>query len=194
MLSRNPMGYFWGIPLDINRSEFRDRKCFHEAPNVDALYSLENPKNRTEGTSMKKLIFGICYVLFISAFAFAGDVKTAQVDVLTEASMSWDGRRLPDYPKGTPEITILRIKIPPGAELPLHEHPFINAGVLISGELSITTKDGRMLHLTAGEPIVEVVNKLHSGKNVGNVTAEILVFYAGVQGKPITVHAKDNSE
>jgi len=71
--------------------------------------------------------------------------------------------------------------------LALHKHPVINAGVLLSGELTVVTEDNKTLYLKAGESIVEVVNKWHYGKNEGNKTAEILVFYAGVQDTPITI-------
>ena len=71
--------------------------------------------------------------------------------------------------------------------MPLHEHPVINAGVLLSGELTVVTEDNKTLHLKAGESIVEVVNKWHYGKNEGNEPAEILVFYAGTADKPISI-------
>ncbi len=135
---------------------------------------------------MKKLIYAVC-----CAVLFAGTVPAAEentpVEVLAKSTLSWDGSRLPDYAKGAPEVTILRIKIPPGAQLPLHEHPVINAGVLLSGVLTVVTEDKQTLHLKAGDAIVEVVNKWHYGKNEGNETAEILVFYAGVKDTPITV-------
>jgi quercetin dioxygenase-like cupin family protein len=107
--------------------------------------------------------------------------------VLAKTSLSWDGSHLPDYPKGTPEVTILKIKIPPGRQLPLHKHPVINAGVLLKGELTVLTEDNRTLHLKAGDAIVEVVNKWHYGKNEGKETAEIIVFYAGALDMPITI-------
>ena len=94
---------------------------------------------------------------------------------------------MPAYPQGKPEITILRISIPPGTKLDTHSHPVINAGVLISGQLTVVTTDGKTLHLKAGDPIVEVVNTLHYGMNEGKVPAEIVVFYAGVVDTPITV-------
>jgi quercetin dioxygenase-like cupin family protein len=136
---------------------------------------------------VKKIIFGICIVLFLSINVWADDVKEVAVETLAKSSLSWDGEVLPDYPKGKPEITILRIKIPAGAELPIHGHPVINAGVLLSGELTVVTKDKKTLHLKAGDSIVEVVNKTHYGKNEGTETAEIIVFYAGTADKPITV-------
>ena len=136
---------------------------------------------------MKKLICGICFVLLLSTNVLAKDVIGIQVDVLAKTGLSWDGSPLPAYSKGTPEVTILRIKIPPGAQLPLHTHPVINAGVLLSGELTVFTEDNKTLHLKAGDSIVEVVNKWHYGKNEGDKTAELFVFYAGVKDEPVTV-------
>jgi len=107
--------------------------------------------------------------------------------VLAKTSVSWDGRPLPNYVKGKPEITILRIKIPPKVQLPLHEHPVINAGVLLKGELTVVTKEEETLHLKTADSIVEVVDKWHYGINEGSEAAEIIVFYAGVRGNPITV-------
>ena len=94
---------------------------------------------------------------------------------------------MPAYPSGQPEITIRRIRIQAGARLETHRHPVINAGVLISGQLTVITTDGKTWHLNAGDPIVELVNTLHYGINQGQDPAEIIVFYAGTEGAPITV-------
>ncbi len=136
---------------------------------------------------MKNLFCGICLTLLLSSNVWAQDVNTVKVDVLAKTSSSWDGRGLPDYTKGKPEITILRITIPQGVQLPLHKHPVINAGILLKGELTVVTEDNKTLHLKAGDSIVELVNKWHYGKNEGNKPAEIIVFYAGILGTPITI-------
>ena len=136
---------------------------------------------------MKKLIWGICLALLLAANVVAEEVNAVHVDVLAKSSVSWDGSALPDYSKGTPEVSILRIKIPPGVQLPLHKHPVINAGVLLSGELTVVTDGNKTLHLKAGDSIVEVVNTWHYGKNEGNTTAELLVFYAGIRDTQITI-------
>jgi quercetin dioxygenase-like cupin family protein len=106
---------------------------------------------------------------------------------LVKTSKSWDGEILPPYPQGQPEITIRRISIPAGKRLETHSHAVINAGVLISGELTVVTVEGKTLHLKAGDPIVEVVNTLHYGINQGKVPAEIVVFYAGVIDTLLTI-------
>ncbi len=136
---------------------------------------------------MKTVLFGICLILSLTSNAWARDVNSVNVDVLAKTSSSWDGKALPNYAKGKPEITVLRITFPPKVQLSLHKHPVINAGVLLKGELTVVTEDKKTLHLKAGDPIVEVVNTWHYGKNEGNEPAEIIVFYAGIQGMPITI-------
>ena len=136
---------------------------------------------------MKKIVLGICIVLFLSINVWGEDVNKIVVETLARSSSSWDGEALPAYPQGKPEVTILRIKIPAGAKLEMHNHPVINAGVLLAGELTVVKEDNKTLHLKAGDSIVEIVNKNHYGKNEGTETAEIIVFYAGVVNKSTTL-------
>lgn len=114
------------------------------------------------------------------------------VEVLEKTTTSWNGDSLPVYPQGQPEITILRITVAPGKQLAVHEHPYINAGVLLRGQLTVVTEQGETLHLKAGQAIVELVDKWHYGKNDGTEPAEIIVFYAGIKDEPITI-LQDNT-
>lgn len=138
---------------------------------------------------MKKQIAGLALtlVLLLTGYGFAKDSQAVKADVLVKSGESWNGDPLPLYPKGTPEVTIMRITIPAGAVLPMHNHPVINAGVLLSGELTVTTDKNQVLRLKAGDPIVEVVGTWHWGKNEGAGPAEIIVFYAGEKDVPVTV-------
>ena len=117
----------------------------------------------------------------------ARDTHQIESETLVQATSSWNGAALPAYPAGEPEITILKVTIPPKAALPWHEHPFINAGVLLSGELTVETDGGKTLQLKAGDPIVEVVNTWHHGVNNGDMPAEIIVFYAGTKDEPVSL-------
>jgi quercetin dioxygenase-like cupin family protein len=121
----------------------------------------------------------------------AHDHHGVQVETLARATASWDGETLPAYPMGQPEVTLLRITIPPATQLPFHMHPVINVGLLLSGELTVVTEEGERLYLKAGDSIVELVGRWHYGHNEGTEAAEIVVFYAGVVGKPITVAKPD---
>lgn len=136
---------------------------------------------------MKKVKVGMLLISFLFIIACAENINTISVEQLAKSTKSWDGEILPQYPHGQPEITILRIKIPAGAKLDIHNHPVINAGFLLKGELTVITENNKTLYLKAGDSIVELVNKKHYGKNEGTEMAEIVVFYAGIENKPITV-------
>ncbi len=136
---------------------------------------------------MKSLLLCVCLPILLSTHTWAGDASTVKVEVLAKADSSWDGDALPGYVQGITEVTILKVSVPPKVQLPLHKHLVINAGVLLKGELTVVTEDKETLHLKAGDPIIEVVDTWHYGKNEGDEVAEIIVFYAGIKGMPITV-------
>lgn len=127
-------------------------------------------------------------LLAISSVSLAHEnSQLAVVETLARTTHSWDGSALPAYPAGQPEVSILKIRIPAGAQLAVHHHPVINAGVLLEGELTVVSEAGDRLHLKAGDAIVELVDTPHYGRNDGSEDALIIVFYAGVVGTPVTV-------
>jgi quercetin dioxygenase-like cupin family protein len=137
---------------------------------------------------MKKLLIGVFISALFTGQAIANDQYTAKVEELANSTLSWEGSTLPEYPEGQPEIRILKITIPPKAQLPLHKHPVINAGLLTKGELKVFTENKEhSLSMKAGDTLIEVVDKWHYGRNEGDVPAEIVVFYAGTKGAEVTV-------
>lgn len=138
---------------------------------------------------MKKQMIAalLIWLLGLTGYGIGDEAKAVKTDILSKSTQSWNGKDLPIYPAGAPEITILKITIPPGVTLPMHTHPVINAGVLVRGELTVYTEAGNILHLKEGEALVEVVDTWHYGKNEGKSPAEIIVFYAGVKDGKITV-------
>ncbi len=136
---------------------------------------------------MTKLWIGFWLAVGLACPVWAENSTNIASVVLVKTTLSWDGKTLPAYPQGQPEITMVRVTIPPGAQLPLHQHPVINAGLLMQGALTVVTEDKKVLHLKAGDPIVEVVNTWHYGRNEGKLPAEIVVFYAGTPDVAITV-------
>lgn len=139
----------------------------------------------------KALILLFCISVMISC----RDESPGKIEVLTlaDTNKSWDGNKLPKYPEGQPNVKILKFTIPPKTKLPPHEHLVINAGVLLSGELTVVDENNNKLYLKAGDPIVELVNTVHYGENEGTEPAEIIVFYAGTKDIPITVKKEINN-
>lgn len=118
-------------------------------------------------------------------------VKTTQVEVMAKTTKSWNNQTLPAYPNGQPEVTLLKIVIPPGTKLPWHKHPVINAAVMLKGKLTVVSKDGQTKHLSSGDTLVELVNTWHYGINESEQEVELIVFYAGSTDLPITVKKTD---
>jgi quercetin dioxygenase-like cupin family protein len=139
---------------------------------------------------MMKTTVSILFLLLLPLGLFANDKSAPSREKLTVSTEAWTGQKLPAYLSGQPEISILKITIPPGQRLPMHKHPVINAAVVPRGELTVTTDKGRVLHVKAGHPMIEVVNEGHYGANHGTEPVEMIAFYAGVKGTPITVREK----
>ena len=138
-------------------------------------------------STLKHLLYRLALpILVASAQVQAGEIVVEQ---LIRSTASWDGQPLPVYAQGQPEITILKFTIPAGAELDSHKHSVINAGVLLSGTLTVVSEDQEVLQLKAGDALIELVDKWHHGRNDGKEPAIILVFYAGIKGQEFT-HAK----
>ena len=116
-----------------------------------------------------------------------GAANGVRVETLARSSQDWTGGQLPRYPSGQPVVTVLRITIPPGVSLPKHHHPVINAGVLQQGRLEVVTERGERVLLSAGDALIELVNRVHHGTSLGPEAAVIVVVYAGAEGLETTV-------
>ena len=121
------------------------------------------------------------------AFDISASEREIEAEVLLKSTKDWRGVTLPPYSEGQPEVTVAKITIPAGMALPLHEHPYMTAGVIVQGTIEVLTDSGDTHIARAGDAVIELVNQAHGGANVGDEDAVILVVYAGIQGEPVTV-------
>jgi quercetin dioxygenase-like cupin family protein len=133
--------------------------------------------------------------------ATAGQVNTQSNDptdnppsavstILLKADHSWDGTPYTHYPAGRPQLTVLKIVVPPHTSLPWHRHPMPNAAYVVSGTLTVETRDGRhRITLHAGDALPEMVDQDHRG-TTGDAPVELIVFYAGAAGMPLSIKAE----
>lgn len=115
-----------------------------------------------------------------------------QIETLLKSSKQRNGKLLPKYPTSKPEITVLKITIPPNTVLPPHTHPVINSGVILEGILELTDKDGTKQIFKKDDAFNEVVNIIHTGKVIGESPVVVVVFYVGTKKLPLTVLTKNN--
>jgi quercetin dioxygenase-like cupin family protein len=115
--------------------------------------------------------------------------KEPQVEVeqLLQTTNSWDGTVYKGYPTGQPQLTVLRIKIPPHSSLHWHYHPVISVAYVVSGELTVEKKEtSERKTVRTGDVLPETVGTTHRGFTTDS-PVELIVFYAGQAGVPITV-------
>ena len=111
-------------------------------------------------------------------------IKTTE---LICTSQSWDGAILPDFPKGKPELRIIRLDFPVGAKTGWHHHTVVNYGIVQQGELTIVCQDGSEKTFCEGEPLVEVIGTIHRGENRGTKPVILNMFYFSSPGQEITI-------
>lgn len=105
---------------------------------------------------------------------------------LLKTTKSWDGATYPAYPATQPEISVLKIAVPPNSALSWHKHPVINAAYVEKGEIQIERKkDGKTQWIRKGQVLPEMVNTAHRGKT-GDLGATLIVFYSGTPDIPLS--------
>lgn len=132
---------------------------------------------------IRLLLLTLCTASF--ALAAAEAVPPVTVKQLMKTTKSWDGAPL-HYPQGEAEVTAVEITIAPGAELGWHSHPAPAFGLILEGDWQVMLKDGTTKTFHAGDPISEVVDTLHNGRNLGTTPARLLAFFAGTVGQKLT--------
>ena len=123
----------------------------------------------------------------IMADDFINGGETVRSTELIRTSRSWDGAEMPDYLQGRPELVAVKYEIPAGQKLGWHNHPVMNYGILVQGELTIVCADGKETTVHEGEPVVEMVNTVHHGENRGTKPVVLYMFYASQKGMPLSV-------
>jgi quercetin dioxygenase-like cupin family protein len=109
---------------------------------------------------------------------------------LLQADQSWNGNPYTQYPKGRPELTMLKLTIAPHTKLPWHTHPMPNAAYVLSGTLTLHDKvSGKTKVVHQGEAFAESVNDIHRGE-AGDEPVVLLITYSGTPGVPTSIPAK----
>lgn len=80
-------------------------------------------------------------------------------------------------PKNDIHVIVSTYDIAPRATLPIHKHPFARYGVVQSGSLEVTNDDTDESRIyKAGDFIVEMIDRWHRARNVGDDPVRLLVI------------------
>lgn len=142
---------------------------------------------------MKKYILLLLFALTFSNSLVAQNsaIETVSVEILNKSGSSWDGSIIANYPDGEPEITIAKITLPAGFQLPKHKHPTPLGGYILSGELTVVRDDSTSHQFKAGDSIIELVDTWHYGKNEGTVPTVLIAFYIGLKDVPLSINQEN---
>jgi quercetin dioxygenase-like cupin family protein len=120
----------------------------------------------------------------------AGADSQVKVEQLLQTTQSWDGVKYTAYPTGQPEVTLIKIYIPPHTTLDWHRHPMISVAYILSGTLTVEKREiGQRKIIHAGQALAETIETVHRGYTQ-NEPVELIVFYAGRPGLPPSVKQK----
>jgi quercetin dioxygenase-like cupin family protein len=138
---------------------------------------------------MFKRLLPVLGLLTIVGTAHAEMKPSIESKILLQSSSSWDGTPYTAYPTGQPELTVRKVNMPPNSSFDWHKHPMPAAGYVVSGELIVEGREGgKKVTLTAGQVLPEMNNIVHRGSS-GDRPTELIVFYAGTPGMPISIDA-----
>ena len=129
-------------------------------------------------------------VLFVMILCATNSAYSAQKEVLLKTTSTWDNAEYKKLKIKKPEVTVLKIVINVGEELPMHKHDLVNIAYVKKGTLTVITDKNEKITLHEGECLPELVGKYHYGKNNGKEPIELVVFYIGEEGTPLSVNKK----
>lgn len=133
--------------------------------------------------AIKLVIVFVMMILCTTISAYS-----AQKDVLLKTTSTWDCVNYKKLKIKKPEVTVLKIVINVNEELPMHKHDLVNIAYVKKGTLTVITDDNKKITLHEGEVLPELIGKYHYGKNTGNEPVELVVFYIGEKGTPLSVN------
>ncbi len=127
-------------------------------------------------------------VFFVMILCVTNASFSAQKEVLLKTTSTWDNAEYKKLKIKKPEVTVLKIVINVGEELPMHKHNLVNIAYVKQGTLTVITDEDKEITLQEGEVLPELIGKYHYGKNTGNKPVELIVFYIGEKGTPLSVN------
>lgn len=117
----------------------------------------------------------------VSAWAEPQDVA---VTAVMKSSTTISGQKI-EYPKtDKAEMASVLVEIQPGKENGRHMHAVPTYVHVLEGTMTVEFEDGLRQTFKAGTGFLEVVNTVHSAKNLGDVPLKLLVVFVGEEGKP----------
>lgn len=124
-----------------------------------------------------------------AAWALDSGSTEAKVVVTPLASATTTAAGQPiTLPQKNAQVLVSMFDIPPGAKLPVHQHPFPRYAYVLAGTLQVTNAEtGESNSYKTGDFIVEMIGKWHQGANLGTEPVKLLVIDQVEEGTQNTI-------
>ena len=123
-------------------------------------------------------------VLVQTSVSVRAEQQDVTVTAVMKGSTTISGQKI-EYPKtDKAEMSSVLVEIQPGKENGRHMHAVPTYVHVLEGTMTVEFEDGTRQTFKAGTGFLEVVNTVHSAKNLGDVPLKLLVVFVGEEGKP----------
>ncbi len=136
---------------------------------------------------MIRLVSAALFLLMTSGFgtvAHADDYQGVKATRILTSTVASNGQKLSYLKTDNPEVTAMLVEIPPGGETGWHVHTVPVYAYMLGGRITVEMEGGKRYDFKEGDAIFEVRDTPHNGRNSGDKTARLVVFYTGEVGKP----------
>lgn len=136
---------------------------------------------------MVRIFFAALLVLLTLPVAAADYQSGVSAKAIVKTSVTGNGQQIAYPCTDKAEVTAMEVTLPPDTETGWHQHPVPVYAYVQAGELEVAIAGGVTKRFKKGDAIIEVVNTPHNGRNRGEETVRLAVFYLGIQGEPNVV-------
>jgi len=124
---------------------------------------------------MRSSIIAVITTFALASVAHAADASKISVQPIARTSTTITGEKIAVPPN--PDVVTSIATFPPGAELPVHKHPYPHYVYVLEGNLTVFNVDtGKSFVAKQGDFVVETNANWHYGKNEGAVPVKLLVI------------------
>ncbi|HEY8950257.1 MAG TPA: cupin domain-containing protein [Rhizomicrobium sp.] len=124
---------------------------------------------------MRSLVIVAIVTFALASAGRAADAPKISVTPLSRTSTTITGEKI-EVPSN-PDVVTSIATFPPGAELPIHKHPYPHYVYVLEGNLTVFNVDtGKSFLAKQGDFVVETNANWHYGKNEGTVPVKLLVI------------------
>jgi quercetin dioxygenase-like cupin family protein len=139
---------------------------------------------------MKKYLLTLILLAFISLTA-RSQYSGLNIKELLRTDTTSIGQKITYPDVADPEVTMLKITIPPGKSTGWHKHTIPVFAYVVKGVLTVELEDHQIKKFKEESTFAEVRNIYHNGTNMEDTDLVLIAIYMGGKGQKLSIQ-KEN--